>query len=133
MGDLLSAASLLLTVLTVLYSLWLPEITAASNSVVDPHPENRTEAYRASRSVFLSKALMLCLAAFALIATMTPPAIAIMYRPMYHPFADKLDSYDAVATIFVVVFAVLILLTLHTVAATWTLRNHVQKLDPERR
>jgi len=126
MGDLLSAASLLLTVLTVLYSLWLPEITTASNSAVDEFPQNRTETYRASRNVFLTKALPLCLAAFALIATMAPPAISIMYRPI----ARELDSYDAVATIFVVVIAVLLLLSLHTFDATAKLGKHVRKLNP---
>ena len=126
MGDLLSAATLLLTVLTVLYSLWLPEITAASNVGVDPFPANRTETHRASRKVFLSKALPLCLAALALIATMTPPAITIVYRPIAH----TLESYDAVATIFVVVLAVLFFLSLHTFAVTGKLGKHVWKLNP---
>jgi len=128
MADLLSAASLLLTVLTILYSLWLPEITAASNVPVDQFPANRKETHRASRTVFLSKALTLCSAALVLMLAMSPPAIEIMHRPI----ANNLESYDAVATIFVVVISVLVLLSLHTIVATSKLGYHVWKLNPNR-
>jgi hypothetical protein len=128
MGDLLSAASLLLTVLTILYSLWLPEITEAANVPVNEFPENRKEVHRASRMVFLTKALTLCVSALVLIAAMAPPAIAIMNRPI----ARTIETYDAVATIFVFVIAVLGLLSLHTIVATFQLGCHVWKLNPKR-
>jgi len=66
MADLLSAASLLLTVLTILYSLWYGEISNASSSDVERYAANRNIAYRDARTVFLFKALPLCLASAAL-------------------------------------------------------------------
>jgi hypothetical protein len=127
-ADLLSAASLLLTVLTILYSLWLPEITTAANSEIDQFQKNRKQTHRAGRRVFLGKALPLFIAALVLIATMTPPALEIVRRPLAH----ELNSYDAVATIFMAVIGVLLLLTAHTCVAACKLGWHVRKLNPRR-
>src|SRR5215472_17552518 len=99
MADLLSAASLLLTVLTILYSLWYGEISSASSSDVERYAANRRIAYRDARTVFLFKALPLSLGTTALFITTLPPAIAITRWPI----ASSLSSYDAVSTIFVAV------------------------------
>jgi len=128
MADLLSAASLLLTVLTILYSLWYPEISAASRSNVDRYSANRKIAHREARTIFVAKALPLCLATLALFLATVPPVLAIVHRP----FARDVDSYDAVATIFVAVAAVFLFLSGHTLNAAWQLGKQVWKLNPKR-
>ena len=128
MADLLSAASLLLTVLTILYSLWYGEISNASSSDVERYAANRNIAYRDARTVFLFKALPLCLASAALFIAILPSAVAITQRPV----ASSLSSYDAVSTIFVAVLFVLLFLTAHTIYNAAKLGKHVRKLNPRR-
>jgi hypothetical protein len=128
MADLLSVASLLLTVVTVLYSLWYREISNTSTSEVERYAANRRIAYRDARIVFLFKALPLCLATTALFIATLPPAVAIMRRPV----ASSLSSYDAVSTIFVAVMFVLVFLSAHTIYNAVKLGKHVHKLNPRR-
>jgi hypothetical protein len=127
-GDLLSAASLLLTVLTILYSLWYPEINNASDLPVDDHSANRKLPHEQARGVFLTKALPLSIATLALFVTATPPALDIMR----HPFVRNFALYDAVSTIFVAVVAVLLFLSGHIVKSAWKLGAHVHELNPKR-
>jgi len=128
MGDLLSAASLLLTALTILYSLWYGEINGATSSDVEQFAANRHTAHRDARAVFLFKALPLSLAATALFVATLPPAIASIQRPI----ASTLSTYDAVSTIFVAVVCVLLFLSVHTLYNAAKLGKHVCKLNPRR-
>ena len=126
MADLLSAASLLLAVVTILYSLWYGEISRASSAEVEKYATNRRTVHRNARAVFLFKALPLCLATTALFVASLPPTIAIIQRPV----ASTLSTYDAVSTIFVAVVCVLLFLSAHTLYNAAKLGNHVRKLNP---
>ncbi len=128
MADLLSAASLLLTVLTILYSLWYEEISRASSSNVERYAANRRADYRHARTVFVFKALPLCLATVTLFGATLPPTVAIIQRPI----ASSLSSYDSVSTLFVAVVCVLLFLSAHTVYSAAKLGNRVRKLNPRR-
>lgn len=128
MADLLSAASLLLTVLTILYSLWHPDISTASGLPVDHFAANRHVVYRRARSVFFSKALPLCLATGVLFAAALPQAIVILRRPIARSFA----TYDAVSTIFVAVTCVLLFLSAHILYNAVSLAKRVYRLSPNR-
>jgi hypothetical protein len=128
MADLLSAASLLLAVVTILYSLWYTEIRGTSSSEIEKYAANRRTAHRDARAVFLFKALPLSIATTALLAASLPPAIAITQRPI----ASTLSTYDAVSTIFVAVVCVLLFLSAHTLYNAAKLGKHVHKLNPRR-
>ena len=128
MADLLSAASLLLTVVTILYSLWYTEISGTSSSQIEKFAANRRAAHRDARAVFLFKALPLSLATTALFGASLPAAIAIIQRPI----ASTLSTYDAVSTIFVAVACVLLFLSGHTLYSAAKLGKHVYKLNPRR-
>ena len=56
MSDLLAAASLLLTVLGVVYGTWYSEIITILDRPIDVHPQNRGPIRQAVRSVLYSKA-----------------------------------------------------------------------------
>jgi hypothetical protein len=77
MSDLLSAASLLLTVLGVVYSTWYPEIVNAIGMAIPDHIANRGAVRQMVRAALYGKALPLALAATILTVIFLPDALTI--------------------------------------------------------
>lgn len=135
MPDLLAAGSLLLTVITILYSLWYPEIVEASKREIDVLAANRKDDYEACRGIFRWKMLPLCFASVGLFAINVPIAVGIVGSAVRWLSAGHFVSYeaeDAVKATFVTVVGVLLFLACHTIAAAWRLAYHVWRLDPGR-
>lgn len=132
MSDLLAAASLLLTVVTILYSLWYPEITAAIGRKADIHAANRTSAYKESRAVLIWKTIPLSVVATLLCAINIPDAFDIICYSLAQLHTEAHARYDAVKTIFVVVTILLLFLAIHTIVAAIKLGLNVRKLNPAR-
>jgi len=130
MGDLLAALSLLLTVVTILYSMWYQEISEASRRPIDQHTANRVKDHKECRAVFLWKALPLCTVAVALLAINFWPAWKIVVHAIAQLHAVRPGNYDPTNTTFVMVILVLLFLTLHTISAARVLGKHVWKLNP---
>jgi hypothetical protein len=135
MADLLAAGSLLLTVVTILYSLWYPEIVAASNKNVDPHSANRTDDYEECQKILRWKSLPLSLASATLLFINLPIAIDIILCGIRwvidgHPILY--DTEQAVKITFIAVVAVLLFLTGHTMTAANLLAHRVWRLNPKR-
>jgi hypothetical protein len=113
MSDLLSAASLLLAVVGVLYALWYPEITAALAESVPDYKEDRVKPYRRVHSVLIGRALPLSFAALTLGLIFLPDAVRITWKSLLAYYAKPgafQSTYGAVETAFcfVVVFALAI-------------------------
>ncbi|MEY2487738.1 MAG: hypothetical protein QOH39_3386 [Verrucomicrobiota bacterium] len=130
MTDLLAAASLLLTVITILYSIWYPEVSEALKLPIDEHPLNNKEAHGKCRALLMAKVIPLAIVATALCFINFPDtweividATAQLRRPVH---AD----YSAVRTAFVVVELVLAFLAVHTIWTAKMLRQQVIKLNP---
>jgi hypothetical protein len=68
LSDAISAASLVLAVLAALYTLWLPDVTAALDLKPAVDPDDRGPQRAKIVSAILSKALPLAFAAIASIA-----------------------------------------------------------------
>lgn len=103
MSDLLSAATLLLTVLTILYGLWYGEITKALEIKIESDPRDRTRTYQTLRSVLYNRAVPLMLAAWFLTLIFAPDTISIMnatFRNFRSHGLAALADYSAVATAF---------------------------------
>jgi len=128
MADLLSSATLLLTVLTILYSLWYPEIVASTRLPGSKFSVNRKLPHKDARRVLLFKSLPLLVGSLVLFAATLPKSILIIRLPL----AKSLEEYDGVSTIFVAITGVLFFLGCHTLVAAFNLGLHVWRLNPKR-
>lgn len=135
MPDLLAAGSLLLTVVTILYSLWYPEIVTASKKNIDSLSANRSDDYKDCRKILHWKSLPLSLASATLFLINLPIAIGIILSGVQwlkdgHPILYETE--EAVKVTFIAVITVLLFLVCHTVIAAAGLWHHVWRLDPKR-
>jgi hypothetical protein len=135
MADLLAAGSLLLTVITILYSLWYQEIVEASKREIDALAENRKDDYEECRRIFRWKMLPLCCASAALFLINLPIALQIVLsavQSLSEGHSVSCGTEDAVKATFAVVVGVLLFLLCHTLGSALGLAFHVWKLDPRR-
>src|SRR5258708_28226825 len=98
MADLLSAASLLLTILGVVFGAWYAEIIAAIGMPIPPHAANRGPVRDAVRAA-VAKALPLALASVILTAIFLPDAVMIVglgIHALRTLGCGALHQYDAV-------------------------------------
>jgi hypothetical protein len=105
-GDLLSAASLLLAVVAVLYGLWYPEIMAALEVVVPQHIEDRVGPRRRVSRALVDRAVPLLLGSVLLAAVFLPDVVTIVLisvRNFQIEGCSALRRYDAVRTSFCLV------------------------------
>jgi hypothetical protein len=110
MGDLLSAASLLLTVVGVIYSLWYQEISQAIDSAPQlpppDHREDRAEPRKKLRAVLRTKALPLSVASICIALVFLPPSVALVFQFVheYHQVGFSIFlKYDAITVSFILV------------------------------
>lgn len=111
MSDLLSSASLLIAIVTVLYALWYSEIRRGIN---DLKPIDRREDDKISEvfGILCWRALPLAGASFCLAVIFLKDAVIIVQRSwsLNEGLMSRLISYDAVATAFVLVEIICIFL-----------------------
>jgi len=135
MGDLLASASLLLTLIALLYSLWYPEITKALEIEVKKHAADRLKDHQGAHSVYVSRALPLSLAGVALTVAFTPNLIGIAVASGKNVLTagwKSLLDYDVASTSLVLVIVGSGLFSLHLISITNKLRMHVKDLSPDR-
>jgi hypothetical protein len=104
MSDLLSSASLLIAIVTVLYALWYSEIRTGYEDIKATANREDKKVSRVSR-IIVWRALPLTAASFSLAVIFLKDAIAIVHHS-WHVTADlksRLTTYDAVTTTFVLV------------------------------
>lgn len=132
MADLLSAASLLLAIVSVLYGLWYAEIVAAADFQVPPHAEDRVKPFGVVRGVRWGKAIPVALAACLVAAVFLPDTLLIAAKSakLYadNGFTGDL-TYDAVSTSFCVVEAFAIALAVHTVRLARKVSHKARQLS----
>ena len=132
MADLLSAASLLLTVLGIVFGAWYPEIVKAREEAVPPQHVDRVAVRRMVRTALYAKALPLALAATILAALFFPNAKTIA-RGAYGSFMvsgwDAFDKYDAVEAAFCLVVALAGLLAAYLILLAGSLRAKLWRIN----
>ena len=103
MSDLLSAASLLLAVIGVLYGLWYPEIIDALDIKVPAFSEDRAKPFRQVSSILYGRAIPLAIAALGVSLIFLPNAIEIILSSVQNILnkgINAIPDYDAVKTSF---------------------------------
>jgi hypothetical protein len=136
MSDLLSAASLLLAVLAVLFGVWYPEITHALETPIPKHPPDGVQAYTNVRAVLYSRAVPLTACAFVLTLVFVPDAIRIVYAAIAN-FQSRglaaLSDYSAVSMAFCLVVCLALILAVYLAHFTRRLISLQKKLNPYRK
>lgn len=125
MGDLLSAASLLLAVLGMLYSLWYPEIQKALDLKLPKFEEDRVEPYKVILETFWTRSLPL--AALALVDSLIfmPDTIKVMYKIYTQVMTSNASiffrDYDSVGIAFCAVEIITIGIGIHVLLLSYRL------------
>jgi hypothetical protein len=128
-GDLLSAASLLLTVVSILYGLWYPEIIKAIETEVPSHPQNRVKPHKEVSAVLWYKAIPLAIIAAPFGLIFLPDAVAVVCRAIRILISSGEGGYDAVETAFCVVVLFSLAIGVYTFRLAWVLNNQRVKLS----
>jgi len=131
-GDVLGAASLLLAILAVLYSLWYGDIGAALRVEIPTHREDAGPQLRQVAEAIRTRAAPLACAALGLFLIFLPEAIRLTVRWFRHAAHNGLwhaiKSYDPVELSIVAVVLLLGFLAAYTVWLTAELLTLRRKL-----
>jgi hypothetical protein len=100
-GDLLSAASLLVASVGLLFSVWQPEITSALAVSNKGLRADRGPRITQVKQALLYRALPLLLAVLLIVLTCLPPAVAAIVHALTDDFGH---SYDPINAMFVSVW-----------------------------
>jgi hypothetical protein len=121
-NDLLSGASLLLAVVSVLFGLWYADIQKAIDldmQTVPNHRKDRSDVVSATRTAFWQKAVPLASAAALVALVFLPDAIILCVNAVRTIFdtglRSALGNYNAVQAAFVAVELITIALAAHSI------------------
>lgn len=133
MSDLLSAASLLLTVLGIVYGSWYAEITSALSAPIPDNPPNRGPVRDTVRGALRGRAYPLASAAVVLTLVFFPDAVAIALNAL-HSLAKEgsgaLLAYNAVQAAFCLVVVLSAALALYLVHLVCALKGKLREIGP---
>jgi hypothetical protein len=136
MGDLLNSASLLLAAVALLYGLWYENITKALDMPVPAHPEDRTIPLKQAKAVYWGKSIPLTMLAITSALVFLPDTISLTLEGIKNyktgGLHDFLRNYDAAATAYWLVDAVLIILASNISRRTLSMLNKINKLKATR-
>jgi hypothetical protein len=129
-GDLLTASSLLVALVGVLYGTWYPEISAAAETPIPLHDASKARSN--TRSTLRTRAAPLFLLAIVLVLLLLPPALTVVIHALQHLFGSRPGShYDAVQACFIAVFVALLILAMTLWTATrrvWLRLKELEKI-----
>jgi len=132
MGDLLSASSLLLTITTVLYSLWYSEIKDALDTEIPDFEADYKKPFLQVRKAFWTKSIPLSCATSLLALIFLPDLIKLVVLSFFayrDDFGRALFNYDSVATTFSAVTMSLIVFAVVMVRQSFKLYSLKNDLD----
>lgn len=118
MNDLISASSLLMATITILFSLWYGEIVSIINKKEAKYQEDNLELLGEIKRVLFSKALLLVLMSLSVSLTFAPNALVIMsesWELFLKQGFPTIDTYSAVKTSFSLVFFICVGVTIYTI------------------
>lgn len=126
-GDLLSAASLLATVISLLYSTWYGEIKDAQNVGIGLH--DRGPEIRKVQGVLRFRASPLLATSVLLTIILAPTCIDVINQS-WSALTNRHShwQYNPIQACFIGVVLVMILLVLLTFSAVWRLFGTLRKL-----
>ena len=121
--DLLSAASLLLAGIGVVYGTWYPELSAALAKEIPEHKPDRRPTQKALKIALWHRALPLAVFSFVTTVILLPNAVTITAASArnYLSATRVASGYDASATLYVAVELSALLFAMHLVSLAWRL------------
>lgn len=129
MPDLLSSASLLIAIVTVLYGVWYSEIKRGIKEI-KPATLRNCDHISEVTGIILTRALPLAVASVGLTLIFLKDAIIIVRNslPLAGGLRDRILNYDAVRTAFVSVEAICLFLSIHIIVQCFRLITNVKEL-----
>ena len=137
MSDILSAASMLLAVLAILFGMWGPEISKAAGADNLTVPKNSRDKFNGFRSLYRARAIPLTAFAFIKTLVFLPTAVGI-FLSSWKMYCEKgvaagLSQYSPVTTSIVFVTILSGVLTGYLLGWTIQLKRWLRRNDPDRR
>lgn len=131
-SDLLSASSLFLASLGLLYGAWYREISAACSADAPQFREDRGPAAKQVRAAYRTRSLPLAVASAAVTVILAPPFAAVVLEAV-KTWANlgfrAMGAYDAAKTLFCAVYLVTAGFALHTSHFAMRLRARLSELQ----
>ncbi|HCG6980461.1 TPA: hypothetical protein NJ384_002971 [Vibrio parahaemolyticus] len=131
MSDLLSASSLLMATVTILFSLWYGEIVSILDKPKAKHVADNVGLLKEVKSVLFSKAILLALMSLSVTLIFAPNALMIMvesFALLKKQGLPTLETYSAVNTAFSLVFFICLGITVYTLVLLFQLVTKWQEL-----
>ncbi|WP_419173417.1 hypothetical protein [Halobacteriovorax sp.] len=124
MSDLLSASSLLMATITILFSLWYGEIVSVLDKPKEKHNADNVGLLKEVKSVLFSKAILLVLMSLSVTLIFAPNALMIMVESfdlLKKQGLPTFETYSAVNTAFSLVFFICLGITVYTLVLLFQL------------
>lgn len=124
MSDLLSASSLLMATITILFSLWYGEIVSILDKPKAKHAADNVGLLKEVKSVLFSKAILLALMSLSVTLIFAPNALMIMVESfdlLKKQGLPTFETYSAVNTAFSLVFFICLGITVYTLVLSFQL------------
>ncbi len=133
MSDVLSASSLFLAVIGLLYSSWYPEVSAALRArAKNSFREDNLQIIQDVKEAYQFRALPLAASSLLLVIILLPDFFKIVFQSVTSLLSEGLGAvkhYNAVDTLFSVMLIICVLFTIHLVNLTTKVRAHYKELD----
>ncbi|MBM9589702.1 hypothetical protein JWG41_04550 [Leptospira sp. 201903075] len=132
MNDQLSALSLILTSLSILFSLWQSPIDEVLKIEVKPHSIDNENSYKEALNILNYKAIPLALAALGSFLIFIPDTFSIIKQSIDSIYSKYCCKYDSIQAGFLFVQFLSFLLTLIIIGKLVLLIKKCFKLNPSK-
>ncbi len=132
MGDTISSVSLLLTIITVIFSLWYSEINNTINMELPSYKSDSGEHKSKVDEVLGLKALPLLVSSALLTLVITPKTVYIIFNScklLYFEGFLAFKYYDVVYAIFIIVWLFSLFFTVYIIYLIVKLRGVNSKIE----
>jgi len=132
MSDLLSASSLLMAVVAILFSLWYSEISSALGIEQKKYAEDNKGNRQLVRNILVSKAIPVTFMAVLVSLTFLPDSVLLMKESFYtYQFKgiNALESYSAVKTAYCLVTLMTVVLAIYMCVLSYKLWKLMKRLS----
>ncbi|MFA7290420.1 MAG: hypothetical protein WC055_16210 [Melioribacteraceae bacterium] len=132
MSDILSALSLFLAVLGLLYSAWYSEINSAVNEVIPKFIQDRKPVKDRITSAYYNKSLPLSFSGILISFIILPDFLRILFE-VYVEFNKNglraISNYDSVKALFCAIFFLQVVFSIHLFLLARKLNELIKKCD----